>query len=63
MKNKETEKGKKVSVEMEKLEEYFTAVYDVATHYLCSLKKEQSSETSEILTSNLLNRMIRDVNI
>ena len=38
MKNKQTEKGKKVSVEMEKFEEDFTAVYD-ATYYLCSLKK------------------------
>ena len=39
MKNKETEKGKKVFGDMEKLEEDFTAVYNVATHYLCLLKK------------------------
>ena len=42
LKNKETEKGKKVSVEMEKLEKDFTSVYDVATHYLCLLKKRSN---------------------
>ncbi|MCG8045578.1 MAG: DUF1759 domain-containing protein, partial [Candidatus Thiodiazotropha taylori] len=62
MKNKEREKAKKVALETDKLEEDYNSAYDVARHYLCSLKGEQSSGTSEILAINLLNRMNIDDN-
>ena len=56
-KNTEKEKGLKVALESDKLEEDYNSTYDVARHYLRSLKGEQSSETSEILTIDMLNRM------
>ena len=61
-KNKEKEKGLKVALESEKLEEDYYSTYDIARHYLRSLKGEQSSETSEILTIDMLNRMNIDYN-
>ena len=62
MKYKEREKAKKVALETDKLEEDYNSAYDVARHYLHSLKGEQSSETSEILAIDLLNRMNIDDN-
>lgn len=56
MKNKETEKSKKVVLEMEKIEEEFTTAYEAARQWLDS-QKEQSSEASEILSIDMLNRM------
>ena len=61
-KNKEKEKGLKVALESDKLEEDYNSSYDIARHYLRSLKGDQSSETSEILTIDLLNRMNIDDN-
>ena len=61
-KNKEKEKGLKVALESDKLEEDYNSSYDIARHYLRSLKGDQSSETSEILTINLLKRMNIDDN-
>ena len=61
-KNKEKEKGLKVALESDKLEEDYSSTYVVARHYLRSLKGEQSSETSEILTIDMLNRMNIDDN-
>ena len=61
-KNKEKEKGLKVALESDKLEEDYYSTYDIARHYLRSLKGEQSSETSEILTIDMLNRMNIDDN-
>ena len=52
-KNKEKEKGLKVALESDKLEEDYNSTYDVARHYLRSLKGEHSSETSEILTIDM----------
>ena len=61
-KNKEREKGLKVALESDKLEEDYNPSYDIARHYLRSLKGDQSSETSEILTIDLLDRMHIDDN-
>ena len=61
-KNKEKEKGLKVALEPDKLEEDYNSSYDIARHYLRSLKGDQSSETSEILTIDLFNRMNIDDN-
>ena len=62
LKNKEKEEGLKVALESDKLEEDYSSTYVVARHYLRSLKGEQSSETSEILTIDMLNRMNIDDN-
>ena len=59
-KNKEKEKGLKVALESDKLEVDYNSSYDMAR--LRSLKEDQSSETSEILTINWLNRMNIDDN-
>ena len=63
-KNKGNEKGLKVAIESDKLEEDYNSSYDKAIHYLRLLhvKGGQSSETSEILTIDLLNRMNIDDN-
>ena len=61
-KNKEKEKGLKVALESDKLEEDYNSSYDIARHYLRSLKRDQSSKTSEILTIDLLKRMNIDDN-
>ena len=62
IKYKEREKAKKVALETDKLEEDYNSAYDVARHYLYSRKGEQSSETSEILAIDLLNKMNIDYN-
>ena len=56
MKNKDLENSKKVVLEMEKVEEEFTIAYEAARQCLDS-QKQQSSETSETLSIDLLNRM------
>ena len=54
--NKETENSKRVIAEMEKIEDEFTMAYGKAR--LCMDKQqEQTSETSEILTIDMFNRM------
>ena len=61
-KNKEKEKGLKVALESDKLEEDYNSSYDIASHYHRSLKGEQTSEVSEILAIDMLNRMNIDDN-
>ena len=56
MKTKDTANSNKVVLEMEKIEEEFTTAYMAARRCLES-QKQQSSETSETLTIDLLNRM------
>ena len=56
MKNKDLENSKKVVLEMEKVEEEFAIAYEAARQCLDS-QKQQSSETSETLSIDLLNRM------
>ena len=56
MKNKDLETSKKVVLEMEKIEEEFAIAYEAARQCLDS-QKQQSSETSETLSIDLLHRM------
>ena len=57
MGNKDTDKARKVAQESDKFEEDYNSAYDAARLYLRSLKGQQSRETSEILTIDMLNRM------
>ena len=54
VKNKEKEKNNKVILEMEKLDDEFAITYAAARQYIYA-QKEQSCETSEILSIDLLN--------
>ena len=56
VKNKKKEKNNKVVLEMEKLDDEFATIYAAARQYI-DAQKEQSCETSEILSIDLLNRM------
>ena len=56
MKNKEKEKNNKAVLEMEKLDDVFATTYAAARQYI-DAQKEQSCETSEIRSIDLLNRM------
>ena len=55
-KNKQKQLSDKVMLEMEKLDDDYSTTYAAAQHYNHT-QKEQSSETSEILTIDLLGRM------
>ena len=55
-KNKQKQLSDKVMHEMEKLDDDYSTTYAAAQHYYHT-QKEQSSETSEILTIDLLGRM------
>ena len=57
MENEEKEKGIKVALESDKLEEDYNSAYEIARHYRRLLKGKQYSEKSEILTIDLLNRI------
>ena len=51
------DKGKKVVMEMKKLEEEFSAIYQTARRHLESVKEETSSETSDEITIDLTNKL------
>ena len=55
-KYKEKQLNNKVMLEMEKLDDEYSITYAAAQQYIHE-QKEQSSETSEILTIDLLGRM------
>ena len=55
-KNKQNQLNDKVMLEMEKLDDEYSTTYAAAQHYNHT-QKEQSSETSEILSIDLLGRM------
>ena len=57
MENKEKEKGIKVALESDKLEEDHNAAYEIARHNRRLLKGKKSSEKSENLAIHMLNRM------
>ena len=57
MENEEKEKGIKVALKSDKLEEDYNSAYEIARHYCRLLKGKQSSEKSENLTIDLLNRI------
>ena len=57
MGNKDTDKARKVAQESDQLEEDYNTAYDAARHYLRSLHGENSSDTSEILTIDMRNKM------
>ena len=47
------DKGRKVVMEMEKLEEEFSMTYEAARRHLELLREETSSETSDTITIDL----------
>ena len=55
-KNKDKKLNDKIMLEIEKLDDEFSTTYAAAQQYI-HVQKEQSSETSEILTIDLLDRM------
>ena len=55
-KNKQKQLSDKIMLEMEKMDDDYSTTYAAAQHYNHT-QKEQSSETSEILTIDLLGRM------
>ena len=55
-KNKQKQLNNKVMLEMEKLDDDYSTTYAAAKQYN-NTQKEQSSETSEILSIDLLGRM------
>ena len=55
-KNKEKQLNNKVMLEIEKLDDEYSTTYAAAQHYIHT-QKEQSSESSEILSIDLLSRM------
>ena len=57
MGNKDTDKARKVAQESDQLEEDYNTAYDAARHYLRSLHGENSSDSSEILTIDMRNKM------
>lgn len=57
IKHKELEKGKKVVIEMEKLEDEFSTASETAREYLDSRRDDRSSVTSEILSIDLVHKL------
>ena len=57
MENEEKEKGIKVALESDKLEEDYNSAYEIARHYRRLLKGKQSSEKSENPMIDLLDRV------
>ena len=55
--NGNLQKGQKIVNEMEKIEEEFYTAYEAAREYLDSRRDDASSETSDILSIDLLQRM------
>ena len=56
-KSKDMDKGRKVVMEMEKLEGEFSATYEASRRHLESLREETSSETSDTITTDLTNKL------
>ena len=56
LKSKETENSMRVVLEMERIEEEFTSTYEAERRFIHT-QKEQSSERSDILSIDMLNRM------
>ena len=54
--SKETGNSKRVVLEMKRIEEEFTSTYEAARRFL-DTQKEQSTETSEILIVDMLDRL------
>ena len=57
IKNKEMNQGRKIVVEMEKLGEEFSVTYEAARRHLELLKEDTSSESSDTVTIDLLNKV------
>ena len=57
IKNKEMDQGRKVVVEMQKLEEEFSVTYEAARRHLELLKEDTSSESSDTVTIDVLNKL------
>ena len=55
-KNNEKQLNNKVMLEMEQLDDEYSTTYAAAQHYIYT-QKEQSSESSEIFSIDLLRRM------